>query len=138
VHGQRKSNNEVSSGLALRYEFQQLYSVLSKKAESLVETELSIIRLWLKWANKSDWFQQVKIKRSKIFSVDDLAISLDNQIKAIEAVPSKTFRVLAQKHIIKQMLPDVGDSDMTAIESELKTSVSISIAPSTSEESEIV
>jgi len=138
VHGQRKSNNEVSSGLALRYEFQQLYSVLSKKAESLVETELSIIRLWLKWANKSDWFQQVKIKRSKIFSVDDLAISLDNQIKAIEAVPSQTFRVLAQKHIIKQMLPDVGDSDMTAIESELKTSVSISIIPSISEESEIV
>lgn len=119
VHGQRKSNNEVASGLALRYEFQQLYSVLSKKAESLVETEYNIIRLWLKWQKKSDWFENIKIKRSKLFSVDDLAISLDNQIRTIEAVPSQTFKRLAQQHMVKQMLPDIGDAEMKQIEAEL-------------------
>jgi len=120
VHGQRKSNNEVSSGLALRYEFQQLYSVLSKKAESLVETEYSIIRLWLKWQKKLDLFEQIKIKRSKLFSVDDLAISLENQIKTMTNVTSRTFKILAQKHMVKQMLPDINESDMQTIEAELQ------------------
>lgn len=119
VHGQRKSNNEVSSGLALRYEFQQLYSVLSKKAENMCEAELKIIYFWLKWQNKADLFKKISIKHSKSFSVDDLSVDLDNCFLTIEKVASKTFQVEMQLKVAKNMLPDLPDDTVNLIQQEL-------------------
>jgi len=122
VHGQRKSNNEVSSGLALRYEFQQLNSVLIQKNANLLESEQNIIRLWLKWQNIEDKFEKVDITRSPHFSIDDLSLSLDNIIKAMSEVTSKTFKEKAQKHMTKMVLPDLTDTDYEVIEGEIRES----------------
>lgn len=123
VHGQRKSNNEVASGLALRYEFQQLTSVLSKKANNMNEAEQKIIYYWLKWQKKEHLFDEVKIKRSKNFSVDDLSIQLDNLIKSMEQVISSTFKKRIQQAIAKQALPDIPEADKKLIHDEIETSV---------------
>jgi len=119
VHGQRKSNNEVSSGLALRYEFQQLNSVLIQKNANLLESEENIIRLWCKWQNMEDQFEDVGITRSPHFSIDDLSLSLDNIIKSISEVSSTTFKQKAQKHMTKMVLPDLTDEDYEIIEEEI-------------------
>lgn len=121
VHGQRKSNNEVASGLAMRYEFQQLTSVLGKKSHSMCEAEKQIVRFWLMWQNKFDLFKEIKITRSKSFSVDDLSISLDNLIKSMKEVISKTFRQEAQIAMTRMTLPDLKDSIRVQIESEIQS-----------------
>ena len=119
VHGQRKSNNEVSSGLALRYEFQQLNSVLLQKSNNMLETEQNIIRLWLKWQSKEERMNDIEIIRSAHFSIDDLSINLENIIKTMASVQSKTFKIKAQKQLSKVALPDLTDSDFKEIEKEI-------------------
>jgi len=123
VHGQRKSNNEVASGLALRYEFQQLNSVLIQKNANLLEAEQNIIRLWLKWQNNEEMYDDVKITRSPHFSIDDLSMSLDSIIKTMAQVESKTFKEKAQKHMTKMVLPDLTDTDYEQIEKEIQDTV---------------
>ena len=119
VHGQRKSNNEVASGLALRYEFQQLTSVLSKKAENMCEAERNIVRYWLMWQNKNDVFQQVGINRSKNFSVDDLSANLDNLLKAMKDSVSSAFKAEVQKSVVRLSLPDLPDKKKGEIDKEI-------------------
>ena len=119
VHGQRKSNNDASSGIALRYEFQQLNAVLSQKSVNLTEAERNIIRLWLKWQNMEDKFKDIEITRDQNFSIDDLAMNLDNTFRAISEIPSKTFAQLLQKSVVKQMLPSLTDDDYTKIDTEI-------------------
>jgi len=120
VHGQRKSNNEVASGLALRYEFQQLNSVLIQKNANLLESEQNIIRFWLKWQGDVEKYDEVDITRSPHFSIDDLSMSLDSIIKTIAEVPSRTFVEKAQKHMTKMVLPDLTDEDYEKIEKEIQ------------------
>jgi len=106
VHGQRTSN-EAQSGLALRYNFKQLFSVLAKKSENMTEAEYQIVRLWLKWQNKSEWFEDVKITRSKDFSIDELAVELDNNFTAMRNMVSKSFRIELQMKTADVLLPDM-------------------------------
>jgi len=117
VAGQRTSN-EAQSGLALRYNFRQLFSVLSKKSDNMVEAEYQIIRLWLKWQNKTELFQKIKISRSKEFSIDDLAVALDNAFTSMRNMASKTFRVKLQMKVASMMLPDLTDDERQKIENE--------------------
>ena len=119
VHGQRKSNNEVASGLALRYEFQQLTSVLSKKAENMCEAEREIIRYWLLWQKKGDLFKETEIKRTKNFSIDDLSVNLENLFKAMRATVSNVFKAEAQKHIVRLSLPDLADDLRKKVDAEI-------------------
>jgi len=122
VHGQRKSNNEVSSGLALRYEFQQLNSVLLQKSNNMLESEQNIIRLWLKWQNRENLYKEVEITRAAHFSIDDLSINLENVINTMASVQSNTFKAKAQKQLAKIALPDLSDSDFEQIEKEINAS----------------
>ena len=119
VHGQRKSNNEVASGLALRYEFQQLNSVLLQKSQNLSEAELQIIKYWLKWQNRTDILNSVTVQRPKSFSVDELATSLENIFNAIVEIPSDHFAKVAYKHAVTQVLPDMADTDTEAVNKEI-------------------
>lgn len=128
VHGQRKSNNEVASGLALRYEFQQLKTVLTKKAESLNEAERRIIYFWLKWQNREELAKGIEIKRSKNFSINDLADNLENLILAAENVRSTTFVQRIQEAIAKSTLPDMSDVDVDACVNEIRKLVKEPIA----------
>ena len=121
VHGQRKSNNEVSSGLALRYEFQQLTSVLAKKAENITETELNTLRLWCKWQKQDALFEQVEIKRDKNYNIEDLSVSIENSLKTMDRVRSPRFKQLAEKKLANQELPNMSDDDRVKVESEIET-----------------
>lgn len=117
VHGQRKSNNEVASGMALRYEFQQLNSVLGQKGNNMDEGEMKIIKLWLKWQNET---KEINVRREKSFSVDDLTISLDNIFKTMDKTVSDTFYKKAQEEAAKITLPDLSDEDHEIIKKEIE------------------
>ena len=121
IHGQRKSDTSgVASGLALRYEFSQLNSVLLAKAANLNETELSALRLWLKWQGKENLYQKIEIKRSSEFSIDEMSVELDNAITAMTRVMSKTFRDRVQEKIVKHTLPDLSQQDNEEIQKEIE------------------
>jgi hypothetical protein len=120
VHGQRKSNNEVASGLALRYEFQQLNAVLGQKSTNMTEAELSIIRLWLSWQLKGSVFQEVELTRQKSFSLDELAIGIENAGKVLSLVPSEKFFKKVCEAMVKSTLNDLSDSDFEVIKSEIE------------------
>jgi len=117
IHGQR-SGSSGESGLKLRYEFQQLFSVLSKKSDNMTEAELSLIRLWLKWRGKSDLFKDIKITRPKEFSLDDLSVALNNIFTSARNVISKTFRIQAMNKAAALTLPDMDDETRTTINEE--------------------
>lgn len=108
IHGQR-SGEAGESGLKLRYEFKQLFSVLSKKSDNMTEAELALIRLWLKWKGESDWFKDVKVSRPKKFSLDDLAVALSNIFTSCRNVISKTFRIEAMDQAAEYTLPNMSD-----------------------------
>ena len=120
VHAQRKSNNKVASGLAIRYEFNQLNSVLMDKAKHQTEAELRCFKFWLKWQGKEELFKDVEIKRKKEFSIDELAVALDNAVVAIKTVASKTFRIRTQQKVANATLPDLTQADKEAIEAEIE------------------
>ena len=121
IHGQRKSDTSgVASGLALRYEFSQLNSVLLAKSANLNEAELAALRLWLKWQKKENLFSKIEIKRSSEFSIDEMSVELDNAITAMTRVMSKTFRNRVQEKIVKHTLPDISQADKETIESEIE------------------
>lgn len=119
VHAQRKSNNKVSSGLALRYEFTQLNSVLMDKAKHQTEAELRCFKYWLKWQNKENLFNDIEIKRKREFSTDEMAIALDNAVTSMRNVASKTFRIRTQQKVANATLPDLTQKDKKAIEDEI-------------------
>lgn len=120
IHAQRKSNNKVSSGLAMRYELTQLNSVLMDKAKYQTEAELNCFRFWLKWQNKENLFEGIEIKRKKEFSTDELAVALDNTITSMGHVASKTFRILTQQKIANAALPDLTQKDKETIIAEIE------------------
>lgn len=123
VHGQRKSNNEVSSGLAIRYEGNQLNSLLNKKADQMNETELLVIKYWLMWQNQEDLIDKIKIIRKREFAIDDLSVSLDVNIKAISSIGSQTFASKVKEKIVRQALPDLTDDEFDKIAYEIVLSL---------------
>jgi hypothetical protein len=120
VHAQRRSNNKIASGLSIRYEFSQLNSVLVAKAKNLSEAELSCLRLWLKWQGQEEKFKTVEIKRSREFSIDEMAVAMDNAITSMRNVASKTFRVNVQKKLALSVLPDATQADKKKILEEIE------------------
>jgi len=107
----------------LRYEFQQLTSVLSKKAENAAEAERSIIRFWLMWQNKIESFKDVTVRKSKSFSVDDMSANLDNLLKSMGNVLSDTFNAQVQKRIARLALPDMPDDTKSVVDVEIDIGV---------------
>jgi hypothetical protein len=121
IHGQRKSDTSgVASGLALRYEFSQLNSVLLAKSANQTEAELAALRLWLKWQGKEKLFKDMEVKRSSEFSIDEMSVALDNAITAMNRVMSKTFRNRVQEKIVKHTLPDLSQMDKELIQKEIE------------------
>jgi len=118
IYAHEKSD-QVRSGVAIRYEFQQLTRVLAKKSENLTEAERRIISLWLKWQNQEDLFNPIVINRTKDFSVDDLSQSLENNLIAKNIVRSLKFYKELQKVIARKTLPDLPDTDMDEIAKEI-------------------
>jgi hypothetical protein len=120
IHAHEKSD-QVRSGVALRYEYQQLSLVLSKKSENLTETELGIIKYWLKWQGKNKWFDDIIINRSKDFSIDDLSQNLENAIMANKLIPEISFKKELMKTVAKRVLPDLPDVKLLEIYDSIDT-----------------
>jgi hypothetical protein len=120
IHAHEKSD-QVRSGVALRYEFQQLGRVLAKKSVNLTEAELAIIRLWLKWQNQSDMYDEINVYRTKDFSVDDLNQNLQNLTMARTLSPSITFKREVAKMVAKKNLPDATTDMLVKINDEIDT-----------------
>ena len=129
VHATEKSR-EARSGVSLRYEFQMMSSILSKKNDNMTEAELQIIKYWLKWQNMSDLFPNVKISRSREFSVDDLSQSIDAMLKAQPEIYSMTFQMLLQQQVAKRVLPDMTETERNEVLDE----IAANLAPKTIDE----
>jgi hypothetical protein len=119
IHAHEKSD-QVRSGVALRYEFQQLGRVLAKKSVNLTEAELAIIRLWLKWQKQEDYWDEISIFRTKDFSVDDLNQNLQNLTMARTLSPSITFKREVAKMVAKKNLPDATTDMLVKINDEIE------------------
>jgi len=129
IHAQRRSNNKVASGLSIRYEFSQLNSVLVAKAKNLSEAELGALRLWLKWQGQEDLFQNMEIKRSREFSIDEMAVALDNAITAMGNVMSKTFKVGVQRKIAFSVWPDATEDEKKKMAAEIEKNTPEKVEP---------
>ena len=120
IHGQRKTNNEVASGLALRYEFQQLNSVLTQKSKNMSEAEINILTYWMMWQDiEPDVEESAKIERSTSFSIEDLSVDLKNALEALTAVASKTFSEHVQKNIVRKVLSEIPNDKLEIIHNEI-------------------
>jgi hypothetical protein len=105
------------SGVALELEYQQLYSVLSEKADNLEQAESKILSLWAKWEGRA--FDGV-IDYPDDFSVKDIDRDLQNAINAQSArVDSATFKKELQKKIASAVLPKIDESLRTRITAEI-------------------
>ena len=120
ARGQRTSSSGTTgSGLALRFHFSQLNAVLLAKTKNLNEAEYQCIRFWLKWQRKEVSIESVQIVRTTEFSIDDLAVALDNALTAMAAVKSKRFRELVQEKVVKSITPDITQKDIKTITAEI-------------------
>jgi len=126
IHGQRKTNNEVASGLALRYEFQQLNSVLTQKSKNMSEAEMNILKYWMMWQDiEPNIEENAKIERSTSFSIEDLSVDLKNAMEALTAVASKTFSEHVQKNIVSKVLSEIPNDKLEIIHEEIVKNVEI-------------
>ncbi len=124
IHGQRKTNNEVASGLALRYEFQQLNSVLTQKSKNMSEAEMNILKYWMQWQDiEPDIEENAKIERSTSFSIEDLSVDLKNAMESLTAVSSKTFTEHVQKSIVSKVLSEIPNDKLEIIHKEITANV---------------
>ena len=119
VHALEKSS-EARSGVALRYQFSQLSSILTEKTRNMIESEYAILRLWLMWQNESSKFDKINIRRSKQFSIDDLAQDIHNLLKVQAASVSKTMYREIQKTLQRITLPEIIDSTREEIDREIE------------------
>lgn len=108
----------VRSGVALELEYQQLYSVLSEKADNLEQAESKVLSLWAKWEGKS--FDGV-VDYPDDFSVRDIDRDLQNAINAQSArVDSATFKKELQKKIATALLPKMDETLRAKITAEIE------------------
>lgn len=124
VHSVEKSR-EARSGVALRMEFNQLWSVLSKKSNNMNEAELKIIWFWLIWQNETALYNNVDITRSKDFSVDDLSQSLYNLRESLKLVLSKVYNKAVQRQTVKMVLPDLSPEEVALVNKEIDSNDSM-------------
>lgn len=100
IHAQEVSGN-VRSGVALRYEFQQLSRVLTAKSVNMNEAEMKIINFFMLWQGLSN-DKEVVVNRPNDFSIDDLSVTLENLDIAGYLVASETYQKELQKTIVRK------------------------------------
>ena len=118
---QNRDKAQTKSGTYLRYQFQQTNSVLSKKADALVEAEQRIYYFWGKWQGIENIEDKISVARVKHFSIDAMQVELQNMIDSMAAVLSDTYKKKIQTRIAKQTYPDLTETDISNIQSEIET-----------------
>jgi hypothetical protein len=128
-----RAKAQAKSGTYLRYQFQQSNSVLSKKADALIEAEKKIMRFWNMWCgavkDQDDFDDMVKISRIKEFSIDSLQIELQNMIDSMMSVASKTFKRKMQVRISKYTYPDLTETEIKTIGDEIDAELETATLP---------
>jgi len=122
---QNRDKSQTKSATYLRYQFQQTNAVLSKKADMLVEAEKRIYYLWGKWQSIDNILDGMSIARIKEFSIDAMQIELQNMIESMDAVYSSHFRTKMQKRIAKYTFPDLTDTNLATIDTEVAASLKL-------------
>ncbi|VAV82545.1 hypothetical protein MNBD_DELTA01-1638 [hydrothermal vent metagenome] len=93
----------AKSGVALELEYQQLYAVLSEKADNLEQAEMEVLSLWSAWEGKS--FDGL-VDYPDDFSLKDLDGEISRLFQAMEAgIDSVAFRREAQKSVVDKVMP---------------------------------
>ncbi len=116
---------QTKSEVALRYQFQQTNSVLTKKAEALTEAEINIYRFWAMWQGIDGIEDLITVSRIKTFSVDGLQIELKNMIESMGAVMSDHFKTKMMKKIAKHTFPDLSETDLRTMEDEITKALAL-------------
>ena len=115
-----ETSTQAKSGLALKYEFQQLNSKLKTKANALDEAEMGIIWYWMKWQGLEKQYDKIQVRRPKTFSVEDLATDLENALVAKTVIGSEKFTQALSKRIVRQSLPGASEEELTAIDEDIE------------------
>jgi len=118
----QRDKAQTKSGALLRAEYTQLNSVLSKKANSMIETERQIIKLFCKWQDCEGLYKDYSISPTRQFSIDDLQTELEYTFNAVDKLGSKTFKYEAFKRIANELLPNIPTTTFDKIEKELEIS----------------
>lgn len=118
IYSQR-AQAQTKSGTALKYEFHQLNSVLSKKARNLTDAERQIIRFWLLWQQKKDLFKDIVVKRSDEFSLSELTETLENILISVKLVKSQEFLKAMRRQVVEKLAPNIPQSKMNIIIDEI-------------------
>jgi len=133
MSGVRQTKTQVSSGIALQTEFENLNSVLSEKADLLENAEEHIWTLFAKWQGKV--FDGV-IDYPESFNLRDYASDLQylQQAKA-SGVRSSTF----QKEIDKQIVGAVIDDDqiISSINDEIEAQTEVGVFENAQTQAEV-
>ena len=116
VHGQAQSA-QVKSGVALKYELQQLFSVLSAKAAQLDEAELQTLLFWMKWQNLD--VKNVSVKRPKVFILEDVDSLIETLLVSKTIIKSETFDKVTQKKLAKMTLQTETEAVLQQIDCEI-------------------
>lgn len=115
-----ETTKQAKSGLALKYEFQQLNSKLKTKATALDEAEMGIIWYWMRWQGVESQYDKVSIARPKTFSVEDLATDLENALVSKTVVGSQKFTQALSKRLIRQSLPGATIEELAEIDEDIE------------------
>ena len=116
---QQRDKAQSKSGKLLRAEYVQLNSVLSKKANSMIESEKQIIKLFAMWQNCEELYDEYSISPTKQFSIDDLETELEYTFNAVEKINSDTFRHEVFVKIVNELLPNLPVTKIEQIEKEI-------------------
>ncbi len=107
----------AKSGVAIELEYQQLYAVLSEKADNLEQAEAELLSLWAAWEGKS--FDGL-VDYPDDFSLKDLDGDIKRLFQAMEVgIDSRTFRQEAQKRVVTKVMPKINDQTMAQIIKEI-------------------
>tara|TARA_R100001086_G_scaffold72369_3_gene34771 strand:- start:869 stop:2314 length:1446 start_codon:yes stop_codon:yes gene_type:complete len=121
MSGVRQTKSQVTSGIALQTEFENLNSVLSEKADLLENAEEQIWRLYGKYQQR-DFDGSVEYPDS--FNLRDYASDLQYlQMARASGVQSSTFRMEVDKQIAEAVVDD--DQKLKEIVSEIESQTEV-------------
>lgn len=109
--------NDAWSGVALRFLFKQLESILAGKANSLDEAEARALRLWGQWQDLPS--KDISVTRSTKVIVDELKLQIETLVLGKTSVRSESFKQAVEKRIARLTLEDATEQEITQYEDEI-------------------
>jgi len=112
-----KSNR---SGDSQKESFRFLNAALAEKVDSEIEARLLCIKYWMMWQGLESDIKNINIAHEKKFNTEKLLLTIDDAMKAKNAVDSRVFGVEIEKMIAKRVLGNISNEKMNEIEKEVE------------------